>query len=281
MRSRRRGTCDPNEHRFETTLPDAEKRFWFRLLTGADERKLPQLRRGAGDRLLSCVGGSTAARGWGKHGRGAGDADLRPGLVPRAHRPATQPRSDGDREGPETEVGRHDEKLGIGFVFTARDLASGKMQRLESRFTSLDDRVSGGADRMNTAFRQLGIGLAVFTAGAAAVAGALSLAKAAGQFEHQPPLGAGNGHRMRVTQNDGLQLPPILPVSTVSRHRLPCRAAPDRALAGPRRYAPSAAAGAPSRISRTRSTSVFGMNGFRRSRWPDSSTPCRLASSSV
>jgi len=73
--------------------------------------------------------------------------------------------------------------MGLGFVFTARDLASGKMQRLERRFTSLDERVSGGASRMNTAFRQLGIGLAVFTAGAAAVAGALSLANAAGRFE--------------------------------------------------------------------------------------------------
>ena len=41
--------------------------------------------------------------------------------------------------------------MGLGFVFTARDLASGKMQRLERRFTSLDERVSGGASRMNTA----------------------------------------------------------------------------------------------------------------------------------
>ena len=29
--------------------------MWFRLLTGADERKLPQLRRSAGDRLLSAM----------------------------------------------------------------------------------------------------------------------------------------------------------------------------------------------------------------------------------
>jgi TP901 family phage tail tape measure protein len=36
---------------------------------------------------------------------------------------------------------------------------------------------------MTSAFQQLGIGLAVFTAGAAAVAGALSLANAAGRFE--------------------------------------------------------------------------------------------------
>ena len=42
-------------NRFETVLPAAGKRVWFRLLTGADERKLPQLRRGAGDRLLSAM----------------------------------------------------------------------------------------------------------------------------------------------------------------------------------------------------------------------------------
>jgi len=42
-------------NRFETVLPDAGKRVWFRLLTGADERKLPQLRRSAGDQLLSAM----------------------------------------------------------------------------------------------------------------------------------------------------------------------------------------------------------------------------------
>jgi len=73
--------------------------------------------------------------------------------------------------------------LGLGFVFTARDLASAKMARLEHRFSSLDERVSGGTERMTTAFRQLGIGLAVFTAGAASVAGAFALANAAGRFQ--------------------------------------------------------------------------------------------------
>jgi TP901 family phage tail tape measure protein len=73
--------------------------------------------------------------------------------------------------------------MGLGFVFTARDLASAKMQRLERRFSSLDERVTGGTDRMTSAFRQLGVGLAIFTAGAAAVGGALALANAAGRFE--------------------------------------------------------------------------------------------------
>ena len=44
--------------------------------------------------------------------------------------------------------------LGLGFVFTARDLASAKMQRLEHRFTSLDERVTGGTNHMTTAFRR-------------------------------------------------------------------------------------------------------------------------------
>ena len=73
--------------------------------------------------------------------------------------------------------------LGLGFVFTARDLASAKMARLERRFSSLDDRVSAGTARMSSAFRQLGVGLAVFAAGAAVVAGSFALANAAGRFE--------------------------------------------------------------------------------------------------
>ena len=42
-------------NRFETTLPDAGKRVRFKLLTGEDERKLPQLQRAAPDKLLSSV----------------------------------------------------------------------------------------------------------------------------------------------------------------------------------------------------------------------------------
>jgi len=73
--------------------------------------------------------------------------------------------------------------LGLGFVFTARDLASAKLTQLERRFSSLDERVSAGTARMSSAFKELGVGLATFTAGAAVVAGGLSLAHAAGRFE--------------------------------------------------------------------------------------------------
>ena len=74
-------------------------------------------------------------------------------------------------------------RLGLGFVFTARDLASAKMKRLETRFSSLDERVTSGTQRMTGAFRQLGAGLAVFTAGAVTLGSAFALANTAGRFE--------------------------------------------------------------------------------------------------
>ncbi len=37
-------------NRFETTLPDAGNRVWFKILTGDDERKIPALQRAAPDR---------------------------------------------------------------------------------------------------------------------------------------------------------------------------------------------------------------------------------------
>ncbi len=42
-------------NRFETVLPDAGKRVWFRLFTGADEGKLPALRKNAGERMRSAM----------------------------------------------------------------------------------------------------------------------------------------------------------------------------------------------------------------------------------
>ena len=73
--------------------------------------------------------------------------------------------------------------LGLGFVFTARDLASGAIGNLERNFMSLDRRVGLGTENIQSAFQQLGVGLAVFTAGAATVGAAFSLANAAGRFE--------------------------------------------------------------------------------------------------
>jgi hypothetical protein len=42
-------------NRFETRLPDAGKRVVFKLLTGADDRKLVALKKTAGERMLSAV----------------------------------------------------------------------------------------------------------------------------------------------------------------------------------------------------------------------------------
>jgi TP901 family phage tail tape measure protein len=73
--------------------------------------------------------------------------------------------------------------LGLGLVFTAKDLASGAIQSLERNFTSLDRRVGLGTESIRGSFHELGVGLSVFTAGAATVGAAFSLASAAGRFE--------------------------------------------------------------------------------------------------
>ncbi len=73
--------------------------------------------------------------------------------------------------------------MGLGFIFTARDLASSKMMSLERHFMSLDRRVGLGTDSIASAFGQLSMGLGVMTAGAAMVGGAFALADKAGQFE--------------------------------------------------------------------------------------------------
>lgn len=73
--------------------------------------------------------------------------------------------------------------LGLGFVFTAKDLASAKLQGLERNFVNLDDKTKASSARISASFRQMAIGLGVFAAGAATVAGAFHLAGAAGEFE--------------------------------------------------------------------------------------------------
>ena len=73
--------------------------------------------------------------------------------------------------------------MGLGFVFRARDFASAKMVGVQKSFNALDRTVTTGTDRMTSAFKQLGVGLGMFTAGAIAVGGSLALADAAGKFE--------------------------------------------------------------------------------------------------
>jgi len=73
--------------------------------------------------------------------------------------------------------------MGLGFVFSARDLASGVFANLERRFQSLDRKVGAGSDRMSGAFREMGLGLGIMAGGAVLVGGAFALADKAGQFE--------------------------------------------------------------------------------------------------
>jgi len=44
-----------NSNRFETVLPDAGRKVVFRLLTGADERRMAALRRAAGERPITTL----------------------------------------------------------------------------------------------------------------------------------------------------------------------------------------------------------------------------------
>jgi TP901 family phage tail tape measure protein len=73
--------------------------------------------------------------------------------------------------------------LGLGFVFTARDLASGAIRTLEQNFSSLDRRVGLGAARIQSAFQELGVGTALLSAGAIGAGATLAMANAAGKFE--------------------------------------------------------------------------------------------------
>ena len=74
-------------------------------------------------------------------------------------------------------------QLGLGFVFTVRDMASGRMRQLEGTFRSLDERVGLGAARIERAFQRMGLALGVFSAGAATVAAGLALTGVAARFE--------------------------------------------------------------------------------------------------
>lgn len=73
--------------------------------------------------------------------------------------------------------------MGLGFIFSAKDLASSAFGRLERNFMSLDKKVGLGAERIKSAFQQVGVGLSLFGAGAAGMGSALALANAAGEFE--------------------------------------------------------------------------------------------------
>ena len=73
--------------------------------------------------------------------------------------------------------------MGLGLVFTAKDLASGAISQIERRFLSFEGSVTGGSDRIHAAFKDVGGGIAFLSAGAITLGGAFALASAAGKFE--------------------------------------------------------------------------------------------------
>jgi TP901 family phage tail tape measure protein len=99
-------------------------------------------------------------------------------------------------------------QLGLGFVFTAKDLASGVIGRVESSFTKMEGKTSAATRTVQSNFQQFGQGLAIFGAGVAIVGGAFALADKAGNFERalaEAGAAAGAGAReMEALRNAAL-----------------------------------------------------------------------------
>lgn len=75
--------------------------------------------------------------------------------------------------------------MGLGFVFTAKDLATGSMKRIEGRFKSLDATTEKAARSFTQNVGKMVAGLGVMAAGAAALGGAFNLAGQFGQYERE------------------------------------------------------------------------------------------------
>lgn len=75
--------------------------------------------------------------------------------------------------------------LGLGFVFTARDLASGTIRRVGASLGVMDRNAMRSAAAYQRNFAVMGAGLAIMGAGAATLAGAFSLAHQAAEFEQE------------------------------------------------------------------------------------------------
>jgi TP901 family phage tail tape measure protein len=75
--------------------------------------------------------------------------------------------------------------LGLGFVFTARDLASGTITRVGGAFGAMDRNALRAQQSYQRNFAVMGAGLAIMGAGAATLAGAFGLAEVAGHFEQE------------------------------------------------------------------------------------------------
>lgn len=75
--------------------------------------------------------------------------------------------------------------LGLGFVFTARDLASGTITRLGGAFGAMDANALRAQASYQRNFAVMGAGLAIMGAGAATLAGAFSMAAQSAEFSQE------------------------------------------------------------------------------------------------
>lgn len=75
--------------------------------------------------------------------------------------------------------------LGLGFIFTARDLASGAFGRLSKSFGDMEKRLGLATNSMTNNLKRLGLGLGAAAAGAGLLAGAMAFAKPAGDFTYE------------------------------------------------------------------------------------------------
>ena len=73
--------------------------------------------------------------------------------------------------------------LGLGFLFTAKDLASGKVRELDRSMKGLGKTTEKVSGKVTSGLKQMGVGLGLLTVGAGALAGTFKIAGAAGEFE--------------------------------------------------------------------------------------------------
>ena len=73
-------------------------------------------------------------------------------------------------------------QLGLGFVFTAKDLASGVIERIHHSIGGLEQRSEHLTRTSKASFSEFGKGMGIFAAGAAVVGGAFALAEQGNQF---------------------------------------------------------------------------------------------------
>jgi len=73
--------------------------------------------------------------------------------------------------------------LGLGFIFTAKDLATGTMRKVEGRFSRLDATTSAASKSFTKNVGTMVAGLGIMTAGAIGVGTAFNLAGKYGTFE--------------------------------------------------------------------------------------------------